>query len=252
MSAAERSVVVADFVAPPDAPAGGPTGTALVAAAREAGADRVAVTVRATADGWAVVHAAPKLTRGTGEVAVTELTLAELRNAVGGARRVATLEETLLAAHRARLGLVLRIHDTLVVDTLAGALGVTGGTGPAALRARFLVVVPDMRVGRRLRADARDLPSARSVAATGGAWRGALTRRFPNLARAAADADDLVVPAALVTPERVRDTLVPHLRRRGAFVWVEGVAPERRSDYEGLGAGGLFVTLPFTGRLTAG
>lgn len=248
MSAPERAVFVAEFALGGVAPGSEPSGRALVAAAAEAGADRVVVHARSTADGWAVVHQAPEVELRSGETRrLEDLTLAEAREARASDGRIATLEETMLAAHRRGLGLVVRIHDGLVTDALAGALGIMAGEGTAALRARYLVVVPDARLGKRLRMGARDLPSARSLPVKGGGWRGALARRFPNLARAAADADDLVVHASLATPERVRDVLVPVLRRRGAFVWVEGVAPERRDAYAAGGAGGVLVDLPWRG-----
>jgi len=248
MSRPERAVRVAEYDLEGLEPGHEPSGRALVAAAADAGLDRVVVHARATADGWAVVHRGARVAVGSGEVrALDELTLAEARRARTSDGRIATLEETMLAAHRRGLGLVIRIHEPLVTDALAGALGIMGGEGHASLRARYLVVVSDAKLGKRLRQGAPDLPSGRSLPAAGGGWRAALARRLPNLARAAADADDLVIHAALASPEHVRAKLVPVLRRRGAFVWVEGVAPEQADAYAETGAGGVLVSLRWSG-----
>ncbi len=247
MTAPQRAVHVAEYDIAACGPGGTPSGRALVGAAADAGFDRVVVHARSTADGWAVVHAHDHaLVRGEARP-VEELTLSEARKAHAVDGHVVTLEETMLVANRRGLGLVLRIHDTLVTHTLSAALGIMGGDGVAALRARYLVVVATAKLGKRLREAARELPSARSLPREGGGWRGALARRLPNLARAAADADDLVVRASLTSPDEVRDRLVPLLRRRGAFVWVEGVAPERRDAYAATGAGGVIVDLPWDG-----
>jgi len=244
LKAPERAVYAVEFDVAACAPGDEPSGPALVAAAAAVGADRVVVHARATAEHWAVVHRDARVEVGGEPRLLAELTLAEVRGARAADGRVATLEETMLAAHRRGVGLVIRIHDGRVTAALAGALGVMAGSGPAALRTRYLVVVPDARIGKSLRRAAPDLPSARAIARAGGAWRGALARRFPNLARAAADADDLVVPGALATPERVERRLVPVLRRRGAFVWVDAVPPALRHDYALTGAGGILVDLP--------
>ena len=249
MSDRERAVHVAEFDLSHCEPGAEPSGRALAAAAADAGADRVVVHVRATADGWAVVHCGANVLvhGGRQPQPLSELTLVQARKARATDGRVATLEETMLAAHNRGVGLVLRIHDTLVTEALTAALGIMAGEGTAALRARYLVIVPNARIGKRLRMGARDLPSGRSLPAEGGGWRGALARRLPNLARAAADADDLVIHASLASPERTRDKLVPLLRKRGAFVWVEGVSPEQRETYAATGAGGVLVDVPWTG-----
>jgi glycerophosphoryl diester phosphodiesterase len=240
----ERSVIVAEHTISDCRPGTEPSGPALVAAAERDGFDRVVVNVRSTADGWAVVHRDLRVLYRGDEKSLSDLTLAETRDAVTADGRVATLEETMLEAHRRDIGLVIRIHDTLVVEALTGALGIMAGEGHGELRRRYLVVVPDARIGKRLRMGAQHLPSARSIRPTGGAWRAALARRFPNLARAAADADDLVLSATLATPADLRDRWVPMLARRGAYVWVEGVTPATRPDYENVGAGGLLIETP--------
>jgi glycerophosphoryl diester phosphodiesterase len=246
MSRPDRPVKAAEYDLTSLGPGEEPSGRALVAAAADAGVDRVVVHARSTADGWAVVHRGANVRIGGGEDRpLDDLALSEARKARTADGRVATLEETMLAAHKRDIGLVIRIHDTLVTDALTGALGIMAGEGPSALRARYLVIVPDARIGKRLRMGSPDLPSARALPAEGGGWRGALARKLPNLARAAADADDLVVPAALASPEQVRDKLVPVLRRRGAFVWVEGVPPQDFDTYAETGAGGMLVDLPW-------
>jgi len=246
MSSPERTVIVAELRVEGREPGREPSGRALVNAAARDGFDRVVVHARSTSDGWAVVHASPRVRLRSGdEGALADLTLAEARNAVCADGRVATLEDTMLQAHRKRLGLVIRIHDTLVIQALGAALGIMAGDGHGELRSRYLVVVPDARIGKRLRMEASQLPSGRSLPHTGGGWRAALARKLPNLARAAADADDLVIHAKLASPSQVRDALIPKLARRGAYVWIEGVTAETRAAYENLGAGGLLVETPY-------
>ncbi len=218
----DRSLIVADPVFPSteiETPC--PSAESLVTWASAAGADRLAVRAWLGPQGWAVVHPCGASADGA-----------------------PSLEEVMLAAHRASLGLVVRIAKTDVISSLAGGLGILGSEGPAELRRRYLVVVPSTRIGKWLRRDAGDLPSARELDA-GTSIRSRLRRRAPNLARAASDADDLMVSAATTSPQRVRDVLVPQLRRRGAFVWVADVPPEARSSYENLGAGGLLLRLPW-------
>jgi len=251
MSAAERTVAVVEFDVANRNPGEHPSGRALVAAATRQGFDRVVVHARATADGWAVVHPhASVRMKDNADRPLADLTLAEALRARCADGRLVSLEDTMLEARRRKIGLVIRIHDTLVTEALAGALGIMAGDGRkndahSELRSRFLVVVPDARIGKRLRTDSRPLPSGRSLPHIGGGWRGALVRRLPNFARAAADADDLVIHATLASPARVREKLVPHLAKRGAYVWIEGVTPETRADYEDVGAGGLLIETPY-------
>jgi len=246
MSAPERSIIAAEFEIAGRRPGEEPSGKALVAAAARGGFDRVVVHARSTADGWAVVHANPTVRLRNGdEGKLADLTLAEARTAICVDGRISTLEDTMLEAHRRKLGLVIRIEETFVIGALAGALGIMAGDGHGELRRRYLVIVPNARIGKRLRADAEKLPSARSLPHDGGGWRAALARRYPNFARAAADADDLVVHTTLASPDVVRNKLVPLLGRRGAYVWVEGVTNSGRAEYEDIGAGGLLVETPY-------
>lgn len=236
-------VRVADFVFDDVAPDRLPSGPALVEAAERAKCERVVVDARATADGWVVVHPAAQVSGVDGsDVLFEDLTLDEVRVHTNG--RVASLEETLLAAHRRKRGLVIRIHDTATITGLSAALGIVAGDATAALRSRFLIVVPDSRIGKRLRADARTLPSALTLRASGGGLRAMLARRTANLARASADADDLIVSATSYAPDAALRSLVGKLSRRGAFVWVSDVTPDRESAYASCGVGGLLLRLP--------
>ncbi len=239
MSAPDRPVRVADYVtAPASVPAQGP---ALATRAAEQGYDRVLVWTHATKDDWLVAHPRPTVTIDGEERRIEKLTLAELRPCV---ERPATLEETMLAAHKANIGLVVRLTDTTGIHALAGALGIMEGEDTSNLRRRYLVAVPNQRIGRRLRSDANPIPSARWLEPSGGGWKGALARRFPNLARAACDADDLIVDARAFSPERVRNDLVPHLARRAAFAWVALADASQESDYADAGVGGFIIGLP--------
>jgi len=239
MNAPDRPVRVANFVPPPESVP--PKGPALAARAAEHGYDRVLIWTHATKDDWLVAHPRPAVTIAGEEWSIGKRTLAELRSSV---EQPATLEETMLAAHRASIGLVVRLTDTTGIHALTGALGIMQGDGTNDLRRRYLVVVPNQRVGRRLRSDAKRLPSACWLEPTGGGWKGALARRFPNLARAACDADDVIVDSRAFSPERVRNDLVPHLARRAAFVWVALCAGAAEADYADTGVGGLIVELP--------
>ena len=153
----------------------------------------------------------------------------------------ASLEQTMLAAHREHVGMLVRIHDTLGISALGAALGIMQGDQTENLRRRYLVVVADQRTGRRLRSDAAQVPSALLLRERGGKLQGVIARAFPNLARAGAEADDLIVPAALFTPDRLRKKLVPVLARRAAFAWVTGLDETTESEYADSGAGGLIV-----------
>lgn len=218
----------------------GATPERIVEATRAAGAERAVLPIQSTDDPWAVVHPTERVTLRDG----TELALSSLD--LGRARRetdlptLTTLEQVLLALHKAGLGAVLRLADTRPIGSVDAALGVTGGEGRPALLPRFLVTVPDRRVGRRLRADAPQLPSALELARPHD-WRGRLALAFPNLARANADADDLVVPWDLFPPARLA-TLSSQLARRGGRVFLSGVPRDALDSVRDHQVAGVLLT----------
>ena len=246
VTAPERVVRVARLAA---AAEGGDDRDALgrVRRARALGFDRLWVDVRTTSDGWNVVHPSETV-RFEGEPRpFDDLSLGEVKHSE---EKPATLEETLLASYREGLGLLIALHDRRGCGSLDGALGIltggsrTGGDGTAELRRRFLVVVATRDVGERLRRDAPVLPSCYRLRATGGGWRAALARRMPNVARAAAQCDDLLVSATTFTPSELGRGPVPKLRRRGAYVWVEQIEDGddgAQNEYGAAGVAGVIV-----------
>lgn len=212
----------------------------LVDAAAERGADRLELDVWNTADGWAIVNGGPTLECADGSrESIEDVTL----RGSDGRPGLHTVEEALLAAHRRRIGLHFRVHERSVVRPLAAAIGVSGGSGHELLRRRFLVVADDAKIGRWLRSEAPELPSAVVLPEAGGGWRGALGRRLPNLARAAADADDLLLPNALAGgPTRIA-ALARTLARRGGYLWIcdltRAAAEALLSDPQLRGLGGV-------------
>ena len=152
-----------------------------------------------------------------------------------------TLEQVLLAAHKRGVGVVFRVRSTLAVKPLDAGIGVTGGSGHATFRKRFLAVVPDQRTGKRLRSDAKDVPSALELRHGERGLHAVLRRTFPNLARAGAAADDLVIPHDLYPWTKVESGLLPTLRRRGAGLWLSEVPPERARDWDDHPVTGVLV-----------
>jgi hypothetical protein len=153
---------------------------------------------------------------------------------VGGLARLAS------AALRRQVGLVLRLRDTPPIKGLAKAFGEEkDATASPRLRDRLLVVVPTERVGRRLRADAPQFPSAYELPSSGGAL---LARLLPvNLRRASADADDLVVPWGRLDPARLTNSIAPDLAKRGARLWLSEVPETDLDRATAVGAAGVFV-----------
>ena len=154
--------------------------------------------------------------------------------------RISGLEGLASAAQRRQFGLVLRLRDTPPISGLAKALGEEkDAKASPRLRDRFLVVVAGERVGRRLRADAPQFPSAYELPSSGGAL---LARLLPvNLRRASADADDLVVPWGRVHPARLTSSIAPDLAKRGARLWLSEVPESEIDRATGVGAAGVFV-----------
>jgi hypothetical protein len=185
------TIVVADF----DVGGAKPTSRDLVDAAHAGGATFVAVDVVDGDD--------------------------ETPDAHVGERRVAKLERLRVEAARRDVGLYLRLRDTLSVFGLRDALGVAKGASSATLRGRFLVVVDAERVGKRLRHDAPELPSALELSPA--KRRGLARLMSPNFLRAAADADDLVVPWDDGGAEKLVVRIAPDLAKRGARVWIAGL-----------------------------
>ena len=144
-------------------------------------------------------------------------------DAVAGGVRIARLSSVAAAARRRQVGLVARVTDTLVVYGLREALGVAKGASAAELRDRFLVVVATDRVGKRVRSDARELPSAYEIPRRP---RGFARFTSANMQRAAADCDDLVVPWGTIDEARIASRIVPDLARRGGRVWLSDVPPD--------------------------
>jgi hypothetical protein len=132
--------------------------------------------------------------------------------------RLSSLVDVQRAARRAELGLLVRIHDARTCAPLGAVFG-KRAKGPQDLRDSLLVVTQDTRVGKRLRSDARMLPSALELPGTP-TWPGAFARRLmPNLARATADADHLLVPHDLY-PRSKLERLASALALRGAELWL--------------------------------
>jgi hypothetical protein len=237
-----RPLRVADFDLDSTAEARLPPALDVVRAGIDLGADWIAVTLHATADGWGVVHPRTTVAMPDGSsTPLADLDLAATRDAVLHGGRVSTLEEVLLEAHRARRGLLLRIADTRALASLAGGIGVMGGDGPASLRRRFLAVVRDAQSGKRLRMEVPDAPSALELTGTASGLRARLRGRFPNLARAAADADDLVLPVAAFAAHPKRESIPAALDRRGARLWLSNVPEDAEDTWREAGAAGLLV-----------
>jgi len=225
-----------------------PSGIGLVRAAALADARRVVLDVHATTDGWAVVHPGTRMALAGGEEKdVDDLELAETRGVLLAKGEVCTVEQVLLEAHRCKLGIVFRLSDTLAIPPLAAGLGVTGGQGRAQLARRFLVVVPDQRLGRRLRTDAKELPSALEIRAGEHGMKARLRRRFPNLSRAGADCDHLLIEDGVVPHTVLTGRLLRKVRSRGGELWVGGLTLERAHELREHPFGGLIVRLPLPG-----
>ncbi len=157
---------------------------------------------------------------------------------IGGLARLAAL------ALRAQVGLFLRLTDTPPISGLARALGVERDAAAAPrLRDRFLVVVPGERIGRRLRADAPQFPSAYELPSSGGAL---LARLLPlNVRRGGADADDLVLPWGRHDPARIATRIAPDLAKRGARLWLSDVPENEVDRATAVGAAGIVVRRAF-------
>jgi hypothetical protein len=139
-----------------------------------------------------------------------------------GGRRVATIERLVAETSKRGIGLFVRLRDTPPLFGLREALGVTQGASSAASRDRLVVVVDRERVGKRLRRDAPELPSALELAsAKPRGWKRFAT---PNFLRAAADADDLVVPWDGDAAAPLVARTAPLLAKRGARLWVSGLS----------------------------
>lgn len=134
------------------------------------------------------------------------------------------LAATARAAAERGVGLVLRLDDTRGILDLADALAPFGAQSVPELRDRVLVVVPTERIGKRLRADARWVPSAADLATVKGSYMGFFRRLAPVYVRASCDADDLVVPHGFFPAPKVA-ALAAKLRARGARLWIEDVPP---------------------------
>lgn len=154
-----------------------------------------------------------------------------------GGRRVASLERMGSEALRRQIGLFLRVRDTLPISAMREALGVAKGSASATLRDRFLVTVDGERVGKRLRKEAPELPSAYEVPVKRSGFARLMS---PNMLRAAADADDLVVAWSADAPALVA-RLAPVLAKRGARVWVSGVPESDVSSAMALPVAGVVV-----------
>lgn len=130
------------------------------------------------------------------------------------------------AAGSRRIGLMLFFESSAVFPDLRAELEPLAPLDPASLRDRLLAVVPGERMGRRLRGEARWAPSALDLGAAlrGGLFARLIAGRFPNHARAQADADDLIVPAGRFGTS-AGSALADTLRRRGARLWVLGGDP---------------------------
>jgi len=162
-----------------------------------------------------------------------------------GGRRVAKLERLRVEAARRDVGLFLRVRDTLSVFGLRDALGVAKGVASETLRGRLLVVVDGERVGKRLRHDAPELPSALELSAA--KRRGLARLMSPNFLRAAADADDLVVLWDDGGAEKVVARIAPEFAKRGARVWITGLRDADVARAAHLPVAGCVVRRPFAG-----
>jgi hypothetical protein len=157
-------------------------------------------------------------------------------------RLVAGLARLADEAWRRQVGLFLRLSDTRALAGLRDALDVEKGAKVAALRDRVLVVVPGERVGKRLRRDVPEIPSALELSTAG---RG-LSRFLPaNYRRAAADADDLVVPWDGPNAPALVAKVAPVLAKRGARLWVSNLKPEELDDASALPVAGLVARFSF-------
>lgn len=157
---------------------------------------------------------------------------------LGALARLATI------ATRRRVGLFLRLHDTLPIAGLAKALGEERDRAAAArLRERIVIVVPGERVGRRLRMEAPQFPSAFELPSSGDSF---LARLLPvNVRRAGADADDLVVPWGRLEPARLTSTIAPDLAKRGGRLWMSNVPEGELDRANAVGAAGVVVRWPW-------
>ncbi len=160
-------------------------------------------------------------------------------------RRVAKFARFVDEATRREIGLFLRVRDTLVLFGLRETLGVAKGSSSDDARGRVLVVVPGERVGKRLRREAPELPSALEVPAAG--RRGLARFLTVNMLRAAADADDLVVPWNDDAPRLVA-RIAPSLAMRGARVWASGVREEDAQRAAASPVAGFVVRRPYAAR----
>lgn len=91
------------------------------------------------------------------------------------------------------------------------------------------------------------MPSGLEITGGERGVHGFLRRRLPNLARAGASADDLLVPHDLFDRAHLADRLLPTLRTRGAGLWLTGVAPDDVARYAELPLAGLLVDRAFAG-----
>jgi hypothetical protein len=157
--------------------------------------------------------------------------------------RVADLERMASVLRSRGLGVFARIEGTLPIPSLRDALGVAKGTSPATLRDRVLVVVDEERTGKRLRMEAPEFPSAYELRPKGDPVRGLLRFASPMWQRAAADAEDLVVPWGRLDGAKLADRYVPALRRRGARLWICGVDETTRAAAASVPAHGLIVRI---------
>jgi hypothetical protein len=162
---------------------------------------------------------------------------------VGGLARLAAV------SLRHNVGLLLRLRDTTPIVGLAKALSEEKDPSAAPrLRDRFLVVVPNERIGRRLRTDAPQFPSGYELPTSGDAL---LTRFFPvNMRRGAADADDLVVPWGRLDPARLASKIAPDLAKRGARLWLSDVPEADLDRATAVGAAGVVVRWTFRAALS--
>ncbi len=219
-----------------------PDGDALVERAHADGHEWLAIALHATLDDEGVVHPRSVVVMPDGESRpIAEIEFPETRRVQVTGGRIRTFEEVLLRAHRAGVSLLVRVGTISALGPLAGGLGVMGAEKPAELRERYVAVVSSERLGKRLRTDAPIAPSALEVGTAGGGVRGALGRRLPNLARASAAADDLVLPLALCGGAKRVSALRATLARRGARLWISHVPPNEEDAARALGADGVVV-----------
>jgi hypothetical protein len=160
-----------------------------------------------------------------------------------GGRRVSSLARLNTVALRHQVGLFLRMRDTLALSGLGEALGAEKDVASVRLRERILVVVDGERVGRRLRREAPQFPSAFEFGA--GEKKGLLRFLPANFQRAATDADDLVVPWGRFDA-RSLTKLRTGLAKRGGRLWISGVAESDVEAASAVGAAGVVVGWRFT------